>query len=364
MRNSSPPEKHDSRHYVFRFFCISHGTKKFKWVFFAFLFTAFIFTRTGEVQAQRYETAHYSCNYFAATQSSTPTIDLANTFAPNARVTPWIDVTAHHGCRIYITPNYPKGWDGWASRLIYYGGRYQILPSPISRPMSINNFEGASYAMHIHESFPWFAVIARVKNGSGAWVPINNNYNSNIDIGNSIIRYYSMDEGWSGPYVTDTGIVQKNVQFQFAVLRYGNDQIPARLNQMDIELLKSRLLMTGAYYVTIRQNSGDTSQNEYVESITDLRGIRFRVNFQAVSATCPTPAVSGGNTRTLDPVRWDDLPSVGSAAKHQDLNLQFNNCSSYLSKIRYRIDANGTSPNLGQGLLPLIAPSTASGIAV
>jgi len=92
--------------------------------------------------------------------------------------------------------------------------------------------------------------------------------------------------------------------------------------------------------------------------------LRFHVNFKSVSATCPTPTVSGGNTRTLSPVRWDELPAVGSVAKHQDLNLQFNNCSSYLSKIRYKIDASGTSPNPGQGLLPLIAPSTAQGLAV
>jgi len=43
--------------------------------------------------------------------------------------------------------------------------------------------------------------------------------------------------------------------------------------------------------------------------------------------------------------------------------MQFINCSNH-SKIRYQVNPSGTSPNPSQGLLPLIAPSTAQGVAV
>jgi len=73
--------------------------------------------------------------------------------------------------------------------------------------------------------------------------------------------------------------------------------------------------------------------------------------------TCTTPNVSD---QTLDDAFSADFPSLNTTAKPKYFSLQFYNCQN-LSKIRYRVNPVGTSPNAAQGLLPS-SPNT--GLAV
>jgi len=77
-------------------------------------------------------------------------------------------------------------------------------------------------------------------------------------------------------------------------------------------------------------------------------------------ATCITPNIP---PQAMSPVQTADFGAVGTFAGGEDFAMQFTGCSN-LNKIRYKIDSSGVSPNPSQGLLPLISPSTASGLAV
>jgi len=103
---------------------------------------------------------------------------------------------------------------------------------------------------------------------------------------------------------------------------------------------------------------------------TPQQTVRMTYNFTAAppppppqNPTCTTPYIPA---QAMAPVQTNQFPWVGIAAGGNDGNdftMQFTNCVNK-SKILYRIQSSGTSPNASQGLLPLISPSTASGLAV
>jgi len=206
------------------------------------------------------------------------------------------------------------------------------------------------FTPYVNANFPGFGIMVNIKNYTGGWV----NVRRGIDrVGGSWgVVFSGFNQGFNK---------LRTVEMKVALVKIDESKAPSVLAPMNLEILKGRMDYSGLFVTAPANGNTGRSRTRYAGSTAN---VRFRVNFQFVPATCPTPTVSGGNTRTLSPVRWDELPSIGSVAKHQDLNLQFNNCSSHLSKISYKIDPSGNSPNSGAGLLPLRAPSTAQGLAV
>jgi len=297
----------------------------------------------GQTNAQSL-TERIVCS-LSTTQQSIPEVNLAANSWAGQMLTPWVDVNVAHECSTYLTQElYPYSNSFFISS-DFRLKEYKAHPHhQVTHPGRIP-IQGIEYLLYQHPNYPWFAVAGRIRTRLDNWTPLQDITGQSIDI-----EYLAHP----APIITRMAF---GIQFQLALVSFGPPP-PSQLPAIDHEFIISTFHNVSLY--------GRYTRNGAIGPLTRSisGGVRFRVNFQSVPATCPTPTVSGGNTRTLAPVRWDELPSVGSVAKHQDLNLQFNNCSNHLSKIRYRIDANGTSPNPGQGLLPLIAPSTASGLAV
>jgi len=78
------------------------------------------------------------------------------------------------------------------------------------------------------------------------------------------------------------------------------------------------------------------------------------------AATCATPTIP---PQVMAPVKTTQFGGAGTVAGGKNFILEYANCSN-LSRIRYKITSNGTSPDIALGLLPLISPSTASGVLV
>jgi len=286
---------------------------------------------------------------FSQSQSSIPVVDLAGNFSSGQMVTPWIDVLAGHTCRASnIQPIYQSSV---YSHMIKLTG-YWIYPAPGTTVSNSVVVAGTYFRAIEHSDFPGFAVIVRVKHLRG-WTNFDRvDGNGVFLVQRNVVEYFfSRTE--------DTGDVGFPREYQLALVRFGSNALPASLPAINHDVIRGAYTrLQGVIYYA--------ADGEYMYRDTDNISalIRFRVDFKSIPATCPTPIVPGGNTRALSPVRWDELPAVGSVAKHQDLNLQFNNCSAHLSTIRYKIDPSGNSPNPGAGLLPLRAPSTAQGLAV
>jgi len=228
----------------------------------------------------------------------------------------------------------------------------------ISPEQALGWVDSVEYFVYKVPGYPKIGYIIQIKNKTyGNFIIINHNI---ADKEKSYEQHLSPLES-----ITHPDLHQEKLAYTFSrtfrvrFVRYEGGAISAGSG------LKTFNLISHSSNYVIGGNDFFEPSNYYAffTSRKIWRNIPFTANFQGILPSCPTPMVSGGNTRTLTPVRWDELPTIGSVAKHQDVNLQFNNCVN-LSKIRYRIDASGTSPNAGLGLLPLIAPSTAQGLAI
>jgi len=111
-------------------------------------------------------------------------------------------------------------------------------------------------------------------------------------------------------------------------------------------------------------SQGDGEWNEFYQKTTPKPFVNFKWNFQNVAppppATCTTPNVP---SQVMDQVQTTQFGGVGSVVGGESFWMFFTGCSNH-SQVRYRINPSGTSPNASQGLLPLIWPSTAQGLAV
>jgi len=374
MQNPFPPrEKHDRKRGFFRFFLRIFNTDKAVWrnpvklfagcannkvglVF--FLFSGAVLAWTGDVRAEY----HLECNV-STFQPVIPVIQLGTHVPDGHQFFPFTRVEVKYSCRAFITP------DGLLP-IVYNNSYVQYLKAD---PYIVRQGEDSTGGLptfglpgsgHSVRNFPGLAAGVQV-NRANAPNSFNNVYGDGRHYGvpNAMKDMMYFWDIQYGRKTRDSGFLDFTVIVYVAFRKAGNGPLPSYFPPLDIEILKSEYAVT-AKFCRENKSRGCILGTTVEKTQYPQAGVRFRVNFQSVSATCPTPTVSGGNTRTLASVRWDELPSVGSVAKHQDLNLQFNNCSNHLSKIRYRIGANGTSSNPGQGLLPLIAPSTASGLAV
>jgi len=124
------------------------------------------------------------------------------------------------------------------------------------------------------------------------------------------------------------------------------------------------------YFVTLEVKlslysnpSATGTSNKLAESapgyITATFIIGDGIDTSPLPPTCTTPIIPA---QVMGPIKTHELTDTpGTRAGGNNFFLQFNDCSNQ-TQIRYRIDAHGTSP--GQGLLPLITPSTAQGVLV
>jgi len=275
-------------------------------------------------------------------------------------MTPWIDVMAMHSCRMVGRRE---------NRGMQLTG-YTMFPAAQTINLGAAFVEGRNYLMLQYQDFPWFSVVARAIDVNGTVVPLENRQGNSVYLGRPRTAFCG---NWRPPSFTgadiawstiDTGNINFYRSYQFALVKTGFDSLPLSLPGIDRAFVRGGYDEAAGCYVESGPGWDDPRTLIIIGRPSTSVDLNFRINFKSLPATCPTPMVSGGNTRTLSPVRWDELPSVGSVAKHQDLNLQFNNCSAHLAKIRYKIDPSGSSPNPGAGLLPLRAPSTAQGLAV
>jgi len=283
-------------------------------------------------------------------------VNLAGNYAHGQILTPWIDVPGGNACSssLFATWGSPWGYYSFHKARAEFREHKVLSPSHISHPGHIS-IDGVSHLLYVHPSYPWFAVVGRVMSeGAGGFVALQN-----------VNGTTGKQDTWDNLPVGDFPFSTLD-WFQLALVRFGSAPIPSQIPAMNHEFMISRFF-SSQIIITYDVASG-WAYEDFTIPISYPEGYKalsFRVNFQFIPGTCPTPTVSGGNTRTLAPVRWDELSAVGSVAKQQDFNLQFSNCSSHLSKISYKIDpVGGNSPNAGQGLLPLRAPSTAQGLAI
>jgi len=78
--------------------------------------------------------------------------------------------------------------------------------------------------------------------------------------------------------------------------------------------------------------------------------------------TCTTPVVG---PILLDKARLSDFNGIGTWAKDTDFELVFSNCDPNVTALNYTFAAGGApSPLPYEGVLPLVAPSTAQGVGV